>query len=384
MGGAAKIERAAEIISDNPALPVAGCAGHGSHHLVDTTDTFHPFAWLAWLAAAALPALSTRNPLYLSLTLLAVAVVYAALGRRSPLAQSWGAFVRFSVMLWLLSIPFTALTAHYGTIVLFRLPATWPIIGGPITLEAMLYGLTGGLALVTLLLIFAAFNVAVDQARLLRMTPGFIHGAGVVTGIAVAFVPQMVTSWQAIREAQQVRGHKVRGVRDVLPLVMPLLVTALERAMQLAESMEARGFGGQVVPASSRQRTLNQLALLFGLGALGAGFAGIGFWPEKRLLAGALLVSGLALLGWSFWDQGRRVHRSRYHRWVWARPDRVIAAASLLSLTIWVGGLLVRGEGIFYYPFPPYTPWPTFQPVLGMALVLLAVPALLLQPAKDE
>ena len=66
---------------------------------------------------------------------------------------------------------------------------------------------------------------------------------------------------------------------------------------------------------------------------------------------------------------------------MWARPDRVIAAASLLSLTIWVGGLLVRGEGIFYYPFPPYTPWPTFQPVLGMALVLLAVPALLLQPA---
>jgi hypothetical protein len=42
--------------------------------------------------------------------------------------------------------------------------------------------------------------------------------------------------------------------------------------------------------------------------------------------------------------------------------------------------LLVRGEGIFYYPFPPYTPWPTFQPLLGMALVLLAVPALLLQP----
>ena len=113
---------------------------------MDTTDTFHPFAWLAWLAAAALPALSTRNPLYLSLTLLAVAVVYAALGRRSPLAQSWSAFVRFSALLWLLSIPFTALTAHYGTIVLFRLPATWPIVGGPITLEAMLYGLTGGLA----------------------------------------------------------------------------------------------------------------------------------------------------------------------------------------------------------------------------------------------
>ena len=165
---------------------------------------------------------------------------------------------------------------------------------------------------------------------------------------------------------------------------MPLLVTALERAMQLAESMEARGFGGQVVPASSRQRTLNQLALLFGLGALGAGFAGIGFWPEQRLLAGALLAGGLALLVWSFWDQGRRVRRSRYHRWVWARPDRVIAAASLLSLTIWVGGLLVPRRGHLLLPVPALHAVADFQPVLGMALVLLAVPALLLQPANDE
>ena len=57
--------------------------------------------------------------MYLSLILLAVAIVYMALGRRSPLAQSWGAFVRFGAMLWLLSIPFTALTSHYGAIVLF-------------------------------------------------------------------------------------------------------------------------------------------------------------------------------------------------------------------------------------------------------------------------
>ena len=348
---------------------------------MDTTETFHPTAWLAWLAAAVLPALSTRNPLYLSLTLLATAVVYAALGRRSPLAQSWGAFVRFGAMLWLLSIPFTALTSHYGTFILFRLPLAWPIIGGTITLEGLLYGLTGGLALVTLLLIFAVFNVAVDQARLLRMTPGFIQGAGIAAGIAVAFVPQMVASWQAIREAQQVRGHKVRGVRDMLPLVMPLLVTALERAMQLAESMEARGFGGQATVATSRQRTRNLLALLFGLGALGAGFTGVGFWPQQRLSAGALLAGGAILLGWGFWDQGRRVRRSRYHRWVWARVDRVVLVTSLLSVTIWAGAWMTRGEWLFYYPFPPYTPWPTFQPLLGMALVLLVVPALLLQPA---
>ena len=108
------------------------------------TPDHHPVAWSAWLAAAALPALLTRNPLYLSLVLLAVGITYLALGQSSPLARSWGAFVRFGATLWLLTIPFVALTSHQGNLVLFSLPANWPVIGGPITAESLLYGLCTG------------------------------------------------------------------------------------------------------------------------------------------------------------------------------------------------------------------------------------------------
>ncbi len=346
-----------------------------------SSDTFHPLAWLAWLAAAVLPALSTRNPLYLSLTLLAVAITYVAVGRRSELARNWGAFVRFGAWLWLFTIPFTMLTSHHGVLVLFRLPETWPVVGGPITLEAFLYGLTGGLALITLLLVFATFNVAVDQARLLRMTPGFVYQAGVVAGIAVAFVPQMVAAWQAIREAQQVRGHKVRGVRDLLPLLLPLLVTALERAMQLAESMEARGFGGQAVAATRRQRLLNQLAILLGLGLLGGGLTAAGFMTDGRWRSGLLLAGGLALLLWAFWDQGRRIRRSRYQRWVWRRLDRTMLAVALIGLIGWAAAWLLRSTWLFYYPYPPYSPWPAFNPLLGVLIALLVAPAVLMRDA---
>lgn len=346
-------------------------------HPVAVTDTFHPLVWIAWLVAAALPALSTRNPLYLALVLIAVAINHAALDRSHPQARSWAAFVRFGAWLWLWTIPFTALTSHHGNLVLFSLPRQWPVIGGPITLESILYGLTTGLALIALLFIFAVFNVAVDQARLLRLTPGFIYQLGVVAGIAVAFVPQMVASWQAIYEAQQVRGHKVRGVRDLLPLILPLLVTALERAMQLAESMEARGFGGQAIAASARRRLLHQGALLAGLGLLGTGFAITGFWRERGALAGVLMAAGAVCLLWSFWDQGRRLQRSRYQRWVWRPIDRVALVAALIGLTGWTAIWLLRGEWLFYYPYPPYSPWPTFNPLPGAIIALLALPGLL-------
>jgi energy-coupling factor transporter transmembrane protein EcfT len=161
---------------------------------------------------------------------------------------------------------------------------------------------------------------------------------------------------------------------------MPLLVTALERAMQLAESMEARGFGGQMLAATTVERQRNQLILLAGLGALGAGVAGLGFWTDRPWLVGVLLAGGGALLIWSFWDQGRRVRRSRYQRWLWSRVDRIVLVISLIAAGIWILAMLTQADWLLYYPYPPYSPWPTFEPVLGFAILLLVAPALALPP----
>jgi hypothetical protein len=118
--------------------------------------------------------------------------------------------------------------------------------------------------------------------------------------------------------------------------------------------------------------------LLAGLGALGAGVAGLGFWTDRPWLAGALLAGGGALLLWSFWDQGRRVRRSRYHRWLWARADRIVLVISLIAAGIWILAMLTHADWLLYYPYPPYSPWPTFEPALGLAILLLVVPALAL------
>jgi len=345
-------------------------------------ESYHPVAWLMWVMAAALAALLTRNPLYLLLLLLAGGVTYLALERRSPVARSWRAFIKLGFVLLLFAGPSNALTAHYGQWVLFRLPESWPIIGGPITGEALLYGLSSGLSLLVLLLIFATFNSGVDQSRLLRLMPPYFYQAGVIAAIALAFVPQMVMAAREIREVQRIRGHRFRSLRDLLPLFMPLLTTGLERAIGLAESMESRGFGGTLAMPSPQQ-TLYRAGTLAALLALAGGAFGYAYWPTRRpLSAGLMAAAGLGLL-LIFWEQGRHVRRSRYRRWTWRRRDTTVAVVSGgVMLTLLTVRLFWR-EALLYYPYPPFTPWPDFQPLLGLTMALLATPGILL-PAQGK
>ncbi len=223
--------------------------------------TYHTLTWLSWLGAAAYLAMVNQQLLQSILIILATGTVFTALSRDSRLgssheggkslhagqsrkAESWGVFLRFGLSVWLIALFFNLLFAHAGNMVLFVLPRNWPFIGGPITLEALLYGLANGANLFAVLLVFATFNLGMEVHRLLRWLPAGLYQAGLIVSIALAFIPQLISSLREIREAQLLRGHKFRAIRDWIPLFVPLLTTALERSLTLAESMEARGFGG--------------------------------------------------------------------------------------------------------------------------------------------
>ena len=182
----------------------------------------HPIAWVVWTVSGAVAATMTRNPLYLAILLGIVGIQYT-LASRQPLrgtTQGWRALLRLTMTLALLFIPFNALTVHAGTHTLFRLPSAWPLIGGDITLEAVVWGATTSLGLLALMVLFATFNLSVGQAQILNLTPAFIYEAGLVVSIALTFVPQMLVSAREIREAQLIRGHRMRRARDMLPLLM--------------------------------------------------------------------------------------------------------------------------------------------------------------------
>ncbi len=204
--------------------------------------------WLAWLLGALL--LVSANPYYLLMLLLVCLSVYLTCTPPDGPGISGGLLLRFGLVITGFVVLFNFLTAHYGQTVIARLPSGWPAIGGILTLEGLTAGLLRGLALLTLLAVFAVFNRVMDHYELLKLIPRPLYRVGLAASVAVAFVPQTLAAARDIAAAQQLRGYRVR-TRDLLPLFAPLLTLGLEKAVQMAEALETRAWGY----AAPRERT---------------------------------------------------------------------------------------------------------------------------------
>jgi energy-coupling factor transport system permease protein len=195
--------------------------------------------------------------------------------------------------------------------------------------------------------------------------------------VAITFVPQMVLSARQIREAQRIRGHRFRGLRDLLPLILPLLASGLERAIQLAEAMEARGFASAVAPVSGKQAAFNQVRTLAALLGLLAGLFIMAYFPDRSVVGwGLVAAGGIGLLA-TFRLQGKRVQRSRYRTETWSARDLAVVAASLVVVAAVLSARQLAPETLVYTPYPPNPLLPPFNLLVGAALVLLALPAAL-------
>jgi energy-coupling factor transport system permease protein len=354
---------------------------------------YHPKTWGFWLLAALIPVVLTKNPFYLLVAILAVGVNYLSLGRSAPAAQGWGSFLRLGLILVFFTIAFNLLFVSAGDTVLFTLPelrwrvttlAQQPVlmqIGGQVTLESLIYGFTTGLALIGVLITFATFNTLVDHYQLLRSIPRFLYQSAIVVSIGITFVPHMVVAQREIREAQALRGHRFRFIRDLPPLFIALLAEGLERSISLAESMDARGFGGQ--PSSSTSKPggytpqtdlLIKSIIALALVILTSGAFALSYFPN-RVVGGATMLAGGGILVAALWMVGHNVHRSRYRRDTWRRRDTLVACAAAIAGLVILATWITDRSVFVFYPYPSLD-WPDFKPWIALPILLLSMPAL--------
>jgi energy-coupling factor transport system permease protein len=171
----------------------------------------------------------------------AVAGVLLAVVLRAPVRRKriyvWGAL---SSSLGVLVIwPFVGVA---GTHVLWSGPVV-PVLGPiDVTREELVMGATTALRLAAVALAFGAYALLLDHDRLLAAV-GFARRSALAAVLATRLVPTLERDAAGLAEAVRGRGIAVEGVRARARLVSPLVAGSLERALNLAEAMEARGFG---------------------------------------------------------------------------------------------------------------------------------------------
>jgi energy-coupling factor transport system permease protein len=340
-----------------------------------------PWAWVSWLMATLVILSVTRNPLYLLLVLMCVLFVGLTLRHSSLDTPRLISLWKLAGWIILLATVFNALTSHYGVTVLLTIPGKLPLISGRVTLEALVYGATNGLVLTGMLASFTVLNQALSVRDLISLIPRAFFPMAVVTSIAVTYLPTTLRQFQQIREAQAVRGHQMRTLRDWLPLLMPLLVGGLEHAMQLAEAMTARGFASTRLVSGGRQ-VYPRVFMFLGLVLLALGWitqlGGAGVSGLAVILSGAIFILG------GLWYLGRQSPRTTYHRRAWGWQDwlTLVVAAMVLSVCLFPIPGLSR-QALYYDPYPALS-MPLFNPWLGVAMLGLLIPGLLVLYNKNN
>jgi energy-coupling factor transport system permease protein len=208
----------------------------------------------AWSATCIFIVLSTTNPVYKAAVLAAALTALAAgVGLRRVRGLLVGVLLISGFALLL-----NFVSAHLGTTVLFELPDQIPALGGPYTLEALAFGATGGLTVGAAILAAAPFSLLLASHEVMDALPAVLSRTGAAVAASLNLVPAVAASFVQVTEAQRLRGWRPRGPRSWSEIVVPVVLTSVEGSIQLAESMEARGFGSgprTAVKASRLQRS---------------------------------------------------------------------------------------------------------------------------------
>ncbi len=236
-----------------------------------------------WSFAAV--AFVVSNPIVLAGCAAAVAIAGLAAGARRALAVA----VRWGVALGVVIVTVNVIASQRGDTILVRGPDL-PVLG---TLDISAEALAeGGVLALRIAIVFAAFAVhtaCVDPDRLLRLARPVARRSALTATLITRLAPLAAADHARVREAVALRGPGAAPVGRAA-LVSRLVAGSLDRAVDVAATLELRGYAGDAPGRAARTpRAPGDLAFaLSGLIALalviGGRIAGIASYESYPLI----------------------------------------------------------------------------------------------------
>jgi energy-coupling factor transport system permease protein len=202
-----------------------------------------------WAIALTAAALILYSPL--PLAALAVAVLGAAVG--AGVGRQLAGTLGTAVIVGLPIVAINVLASRQGLTVFARLGYLGPFGQGDLTLEAVAYGAVIALKVTLLMLITTLASLAVDPDEMLRGLRRLSFRSALTASLATRMIPVLGADAQRIAEAQKTRPEDPsRGVRGRVALLSAIVGGSLDRAMEVAATLEVRGFA---IAAEGKRRS---------------------------------------------------------------------------------------------------------------------------------
>jgi energy-coupling factor transport system permease protein len=233
------------------------------------------------------------HPLVLLALLGAVLLAGVGAGVGPQLARA----MRGAAIVWLPIVIVNVLVSRDGLTVFARLGDLGPFGQGNLTLEAVVYGAVIALKVMLLVLITTLASLAVDPDDTLRILRRLSFRTALTASLATRMIPVLAADAERQAEAQRTRPDGgPRGARGRLALLCAVVAGSLDRAMDVAATLEVRGFAtARRAPRAHRPVSRHDLA--FALGAFAvlalalagrlAGSASFDAYPEVHAAIGA-------------------------------------------------------------------------------------------------
>lgn len=253
-----------------------------------------PWIVAAYLAPLAIFAFAFANPL----VLLGAGTAAVGAGLAAGAGRSIGQPLRWSLGLAVMVVAVNAIASQRGATILIR-GFDLPVIGQvDVTLEALAEGAVLALRILVALLVFAVWSACVDPDRVLRAVRPIAARSALTATLVSRLVPLAAADGARLAEAGRLRGPAAAPVGRAA-LARRLIAGALDRSVDVAATLELRGYG---LPGRARRprhrRERGEAGLLAaGFGGLAlvaitaaGGLAGFDAYPRLSIDAGSVTL----------------------------------------------------------------------------------------------
>ncbi|MDZ7262020.1 MAG: energy-coupling factor transporter transmembrane protein EcfT [candidate division KSB1 bacterium] len=163
-----------------------------------------------------------------------------------------------------------------------RTIAEVPLVHAQITYEGLMNGLSYTFRLALLIVLAALLTLTTSPIELTDaleklLSPAKrlglpVHELVMMMTLALRFIPTLIAEAERIQKAQMSRGATFEGnliqrVKSIIPLILPLFISAFRRADELALAMDARCYRGGEGRTSFKELKFHRSDYLFLAGA---------------------------------------------------------------------------------------------------------------------